>query len=159
MKNVRKYEIHYFMDKHWATVSHRLPQSWTQIYQLQHLFTWSVVTDICKRVGHPKDFEHHAHRIWALIRNHPKSVCVSSILDIRQSAISGIIAKWNLLGTKVTQPWDSRSYKVAKQSNWVLMLVVKSPPVFWSNNVLWSHQDKNYASELHGIRGPILLYT
>lgn len=95
----------------------------------------------------------------AFILNHPKSVFVSSILDIRQSAISGIIAKWNLLGTKVTQPWESRSYKVAKQSYWVLMLVVKSPPVCWSNNVLWNHQDKNYASELHGIRGPILLCT
>lgn len=76
-----------------------------------NLFTWSVVTDICKRVGHPKEFER-----GAFILNHPKSVFVSSILDIRQSAISGIIAKWNLLGTKVTQPWESRSYKVANDA-------------------------------------------
>lgn len=161
MKNVRKNEIHYFMDKHCATVSHRLPQSWTQIYQLQTCSPglWSqtfvkewVILKILSTVL--TEFER-----GAFILNHPKSVFVSSILGIRQSAISGIIAKWNLLGTKVTQPWESRSYKVAKQSYWVLMLVVKSPPVCWSNNVLWNHQDKNYASELHGIRGPILLCT
>lgn len=127
MKNVRKYEIHYFMDKHCTTVSHRLPQSWTQIYQLQTCSPglWSqtfvkewVILKILSTVL--TEFER-----GAFILNHPKSVFVSSILDIRQSAISGIIAKWNLLGTKVTQPWESRSYKVAKQSYWVLMLVVK----------------------------------
>lgn len=27
------------------------------IMNSDHLFTWSVVTDICKTLGHPKDFE------------------------------------------------------------------------------------------------------
>lgn len=67
----------------------------------------SLAVYVCKPVWKNGSF-YRAHRIqvWCCNRM-PLSVCeISSFLHISPSTISGIIAKWKLLGTSATKAWS-----------------------------------------------------
>ena len=49
---------------------------------------------------------------------------ISSLLNIPQSTVSGIITKWKRLGTTAIQPWSGRPCKMTEWSQWMLRHIV-----------------------------------
>ena len=50
---------------------------------------------------------------------------ISSLLNIPQSTVSGIITKWKRLGTTATQPRHGRLRKMMEQGQWMLRHIVR----------------------------------
>ena len=49
---------------------------------------------------------------------------ISSLLNILQSTVSGIITKWKRLGTTATQPRSGRPRKMTERGQWMLRRIV-----------------------------------
>ena len=49
---------------------------------------------------------------------------ISSLLNIPQSTVSGIITKWKRLGMTAAQPWSGRPRKMTEQGQWMLLCIV-----------------------------------
>ncbi|CAI9609581.1 unnamed protein product [Staurois parvus] len=62
-------------------------------------------TNICERMGHSQELSEFKRGTVIGCHLCNKSICeISSLLNIPQSTVSGIITKWRQLGTAATQP-------------------------------------------------------
>ncbi|CAI9562617.1 unnamed protein product, partial [Staurois parvus] len=74
-------------------------------------------TNICERMGRSQELSEFKRS--AVIGCHlcNKSICeISLLLNIPRSTISGIITKWNQLGTTATQPQSEQGQRLLKRS-------------------------------------------
>ena len=107
----------------WNQVFQSLP--WPQVYKSKHLGMQTVSTNICERMGHSQELSEFQR--GAVIGCHlcNKSSCeISSLLNILQSTVSGILTKWKRLGTTATQPRSGRPCKMTEWGQQMLRRIV-----------------------------------
>ena len=86
---------------------------WPQVCKSKHLGMQTVSTNICERMGHPQELSEFQHGTVIGCHLCNKSSCeISSLLNIPQSTVSGIITKWKRLGTTAPQPRGGRPCKM-----------------------------------------------
>ena len=73
----------------------------------------TVSTNIWERMGRSQELsEFQCGNVIGCHLCNKSSLEISSLLNIPQSTVSGIITKWKRLGTTATQPWSGRPRKM-----------------------------------------------
>ena len=83
-------------------------------------------TNICERMGRSQELSEFQR--GTVVGCHPcnkSSREISSLLNIPQSTVSGIITKWKQLGTTATQSRSSRPRKMAERGQRMLRRIVR----------------------------------
>ena len=87
----------------WNQLFHSLP--WPQVNKSKHLGMQTVSTNICERMGCSKELsEFQRGTVTGCYLCNKSSREISSLPNIPQSTVSGIIAKWKRLGMTATSP-------------------------------------------------------
>ena len=98
-------------------------KQWPQVYKRQHLGMQTVSINICERMGRSQELSE-----WQCVTGcHlciKSSHEISSLLNIPQSDVCGIITKWKRFGRIATQPRRGRSHKMMERAQWMLRLIV-----------------------------------
>ena len=92
---------------------------WPQVYKSKHLGIW-------ERMGRSQELSEFQH--GTVIGCHPcnKISCeISLLLNIPQSTVSGIITKWQRLGTTATKPQSARPCKMMEHCERMLRCTVR----------------------------------
>ena len=108
----------------WNKVFQSLPRP--HRYKSKHLGMQTVSTNICERMGCSQELSEI--RCGTVIECHlckKSSHEISSLLNIPQSTVSGIITKWKRLGTTATQPWSGRPRKMTERGQRMLRHIVR----------------------------------
>ena len=91
---------------------------WPQVYESKHLGMPTVSTNICERMGRSQELSEFQRGTVIGCHLCNKSSCeISSLRNIPQSTVSGIITKW--LGTTATQPQSGRPRKMTERGQWM----------------------------------------
>ena len=107
----------------WNQVFQSLP--WPQVYKSKHLGMQTVSTNICERMGRSQELsEFQRGTVIGCHLCNKSSREISSLLNIPQSTVSGIITKWKRLGMTAAQPWSGRPRKMTEQGQWMLLCIV-----------------------------------
>jgi len=82
---------------------------WPQVYKFKHLGMEIVSTNICERMGRSQELSEFQRGIMigcplCIKSSHE----ISSLLNILQSTVSGIITKWKRMEIIATQPQSGR---------------------------------------------------
>ena len=94
-------------------------------------------TDICERMGRSQELSEFQH--GTVIGCHlcnKSSREMSSLLNIPQSTVSGIITKWKRLRTTATQPRSGKPRKMTEQGQWMLRRTVRKVANFLQRQLL-----------------------
>ena len=108
----------------WNQVFQSLP--WPQVYKIKHQGMQTVSTNICERMGRSQELS--AFQRGTVIGCHlcnKSSREISSLLNIPQSTVSGIITKWERLGTTATKPRSGGPCKMTEQGQWMLRHIMR----------------------------------
>ena len=85
----------------------------------------TVSTNICERMGCSQELsEFQRGTVIGCHLCNKSSREISSLLNIPQSTVSGIITKWKRLGTTATQPPSGRPHKMMERGQWMLRCIV-----------------------------------
>jgi len=92
------------------------------VYKFKDLGMQTVSTNICERMGCSQELSEFQCGTLRGCHLCNKSSCeISSLLNIPQSAVSGIITKWTWLGTTATQPQRGRHRKMTERGQRMLI--------------------------------------
>ena len=92
-----------------------------QVHESKHLGMQTASTNICERMGRSQELS--GFQRGTVIGPHlcnKSSREVSSLLNILQSAVSGVRTKWKRLGTTAAQPGSGRPHKMTERGQRML---------------------------------------
>ncbi len=93
---------------------------------MKHLGMQTASTNICERMGRSQELsEFQRGTVIGCHLCNKSSHEVSSLLNIPQSTVSGIITKWKRLGMTATQPRSGRPCKMTERGQRMLRRIVR----------------------------------
>jgi len=96
-----------------------------QVYRSKHLGMQTASTNICERMGRSGAQELSELQRGTVIGRrlcNKSSREISSLLNIPQSAVGGVITEWKRLGTTAAQPQSGRPRKMTERGQRMLRL-------------------------------------
>jgi len=99
---------------------------WPQVYKFKHLGMQTASTNICDRMGRSQELSEFQRGtvIGCHLCNKSRRE-ISSLQNIPQSAVSGIITKWKRLRMTATRPQSGRPGKMAERGQRMLRRILR----------------------------------
>ena len=94
------------------------------MYKFKHLGMQTASTNICERMDRSQELSEFQRGTVIGCHLCKSSREISSLLNIPQSTVSGIITKWKRLGTTATQPLSDRPRKMTERGQRMLRRIV-----------------------------------
>ncbi len=127
---------------------------------MKHLGMQTASTNICERMGRSQELSEFQRGTVMGCHLCNKSSCeISSLLNIPQSTVSGIITKWKRLGMTATQPRSGRPRKMTERGQRMLRRIVRRSRQLSAESIATDLQSscglqinsRTVRRELHGI--------
>jgi len=130
---------------------------WSQVYKFKHRCMQTSSTNICSRMGGSQKL--HQFQRGTVIGCNKSSHEISSLRNIPQSTVSGILTKWKRLGTTARQPRSGRPHKMTERGQWMLRCMVRigrqlsAVNRYRLPNFIWPYKisSRTMRRELHGM--------